>query len=79
MEEKKKAIAKKKDVKYHGVKVSFDEPLEINQSGMSSVEMKRNAKGGTEFNIKVYAPNADDAKKDVAKIYKDLSKEFPTG
>ena len=76
--DKPKAVPKKKMAKSHRIKVSFEQPLEILQSGMSSVELKRNAKGIVEIMAKVYASNSEDAKKDVIKTFNDLSKEFPT-
>jgi len=78
MGDKPKAVAKKREVKNHGIKISFAEPLEVLQSGMSSVELKRNAKGITEIITKVYASNAKDAMDDASKIYKNLDKQFPT-
>ena len=78
MEDKPKVIAKKKEIKAHKIKVSFAEPLEIHQSGMSSVELKRDAKGITQITVKVYASNAKDAKEDAIKQYADLDKRFPT-
>ena len=74
--EPQKVIPKKKDIKVHKVKVAFEEPLEIMQSGMSSVELKRDAKGITQFTVKVYASTAKDASTDATKVYKDLDKQF---
>lgn len=78
MPDDKKVVAKKKNIKDHGIKISFIDPLEIHQSGMSSVELKRNAKGLTEIIVKVYASNAEDAKEDAIKNYEDLSRQFPS-
>ena len=75
-ESKPKVVAKKKDAKVHRVKIAFEEPLEIMQSGMSSVELKRDAKGITQFTVKVYASTAKDASVDATKVYKDLNNQF---
>lgn len=78
MTEDRKVVPKKKNIKDHGIKISFAEPLEILQSGMSSVELKRNAKGITEIITKVYASNAEDAMEDASKVYRQLGKQFPS-
>lgn len=74
--EKKKAIPKKKD-SGNNITLSFTEPIEVKQIGSSSVELKRNSKGGTEFVIKIYSDNPDKAKEKAIKIYKELNKKFP--
>lgn len=71
----KNIIPKKKNTNL--VEVSFTEPLEVKQVGSSSVELKRNSKGGTEFTIKIYDSNPGKAKEEAIKIFKELNTKFP--
>lgn len=74
--EKKKIIPKKKDENM--VNVWFEKPLEVRQiGGSSSVEIKRNSKGGAEFVVKIYEEDPEKAKEKAIKIFKDLNKQFP--
>jgi hypothetical protein len=68
-----KAVAKKKP----DFVVSFNEPIELRQTSTSSVEMKRNSKGGVEFVVKVYDADVKIAKEKASKIYLELNKKFP--
>ena len=76
-ETKKKVVAKKKSASASNIKITFEDPLEVLQSGMSSIDLKRNAKGITEFNVKVYASSAEKAADEAIKLHKKLNKEFP--
>ena len=44
-----------------------------------SVKLIRNAKGGTQIEVKIYNENSDDAEAKARKIYDSLCKEYPTG
>lgn len=57
--------------------LSFNEPIQINQSGSSSIEMKRNAKGTTEFTVKIYGPDPKESQKIAEGIFEDLNVKFP--
>jgi len=61
----------------NNVVISFEKELTMKQTGGSSVEIKRNSKGITEFTIKVYSENPEIARKKASKIYEKLNEEFP--
>ena len=71
--EEKKKVLKKKDT----INVSFENPLEV-KSGTSSIEIKRNSKGNTEFIIKVYGNNLPNAKNEASKVFDQLNKKYPS-
>lgn len=59
------------------VGISFLEALEIAQTGVSSVELKRNSKGTVEIQVKCYNSEISQAAKDALSIFKDLDKKYP--
>ena len=75
MAEPKKKVAKK----FNPISISFTKPLLIESANLSSVDLKRNAKGTTEFSVKVYGSNAISAAEEAKKVYDELNKEYPNG
>ena len=69
--------AKEKKSK-NSVSVSFEDNLKLQHSNQSSIDIKRNAKGMTEFTVKVYAASAVEAAKIATEVYNNLDKSFPT-
>jgi len=67
---------KEKKTKKNFISVSFEDNLKLQHSNQSSVDIKRNAKGITEFTIKVYSTSAIEAAKIATKVYNDLDKSF---
>jgi hypothetical protein len=57
--------------------ISFNTNLGVELLGTSSVELKRNSKGGTEFVIKVYDKDPGKASSIASTIYKSLNKQYP--
>jgi len=71
-------MPKKKTAKgKNEIQILFSEPLKLNQTGTSSVDIKRNSKGSTEFSVKVYALSPKDAEREATKIYNSLRKQYP--
>jgi hypothetical protein len=68
-----KTTTKKKE----GIVISLSEAIELRQTSTSSVELKRNSKGGTEFVVKVYDSDVTVAKDRATKTYLELNKKFP--
>ena len=58
------------------LKISFVEPIEVKNKSISSIELKRNSKGGTEIVVKIYNGDPKVAMKDAQKIYDDLDKKY---
>jgi len=52
------------------------EAVQATTESVSSVELTRNAKGGTQIKVKVYNENADEASSKCEVIYKALCKEY---
>ena len=71
-------VQAKKKKSENAVSVSFKDELKLQHSNQSSIDIKRNAKGATEFTVKIYASSAEEATKIAKKVYKDLDKSFPT-
>jgi len=59
------------------VSIKFEEPLTIKQTGNSSVEIKRNAKGTTEFIVKSYHTDIKEALKEAKTVFNHLCKTYP--
>ena len=53
------------------------EAQETTRESISSVELSRNAKGGTQVKVKVYNDNPEDAQATAEKVYTDLCKKYP--
>jgi hypothetical protein len=70
--------AKKKKSNQNNISVGFKDELKLQHSNQSSVDIKRNAKGATEFTVKVYSSSATEAAKIAKKVYNDLEKSFST-
>ena len=70
---------KKKSNTSNGMKVALYTPnaLTLEHKNQSSVELKRNSKGNTEFIIKVYGTDAPSAATEASKVYDDLHKQYP--
>jgi len=49
-------------------------PVELTQT--SSIELKRNAKGGTEIRVKIYNSDSKKAMNEANSIYTTLSKKY---
>jgi len=71
-------VQAKKKKSRNTVSVSFEDELKLQHSNQSSVDIKRNAKGATEFSVKIYASSAEEAAKIAKKVYQDLDKSFST-
>ncbi len=56
--------------------IKFVGPLDLNQRGGSSVEIKRNAKGDTEFRVKVYDDEIVIARKLAIESFEILTKKY---
>ncbi|MDY6895297.1 MAG: hypothetical protein SVO01_07790 [Thermotogota bacterium] len=61
------------------VGINFLEALEISQTGVSSVELKRNSKGTVEIQVKCYNSEISKAAKDAMSTFRDLDKKYPVG
>jgi hypothetical protein len=70
-----KKVAKKKP--FNGISIKFDKPLIVEHANQSSVDLKRNSKGITEFSVKVYGSNPVTAAQEASKIYDSLNDEYP--
>ncbi len=69
----------KKDEKVieNEISVVFGNNLEIENKGSTSIDMKRNAKGITEFVIKIYNNDIKEALKEAKSAYNLLDKQYP--
>lgn len=68
---------KKKGEKKSAFPIRFSTPLEVRQTGVSSVELKRDSKGATIVTVKSYDEDVIMAMKSAVKQFDTLCKKYP--
>lgn len=68
---------KKGTITEEEVGIKFLKPLELKQSGTSSVELKRDSKGATVISVKSYDEDVVRAMKNAVRQFDNLCKKYP--